>query len=292
MASLPVIPTRDGDPSPGPNHRFGDQPTGTGGFEPRVEAVQTAGGGGAGPPGPEQTLPITETFVSIQGEGKWTGVPSWFVRLAGCNLRCRWCDTPYSSWKPESTPRLMADLISEARQSGVDHAVVTGGEPMIFPQLGALTRSLCDAGMKVTIETAGTVFQNVHADLMSISPKLASSTPSEADAQASGISAEWAGIDGRHEQRRVNTDALQRLIDAHAHRQLKFVVCGEPDLIEIESLLAKLKNWQPTDILLMPEGTTPPTRKLMQWLARECIARRWHYCTRLHVDIWGTKRGT
>jgi len=244
-------------------------------------------------PAPDgEQLPITETFVSIQGEGKWTGVPSWFVRLAGCNLRCRWCDTPYSSWKPESTPRTLADLVREARESAVDHAVITGGEPLIFPQLAELARSLRDAGLRVTIETAGTVYQDLHADLMSISPKLASSTPSEIDAQARGGSADWAGPHGRHEQRRLNLDALQRLIDAHPNRQLKFVVCTEPDLIEIESLLAKLRNWQPADILLMPEGTSRPSAERMQWLARACIAHRWQYCTRLHVDIWGTKRGT
>jgi 7-carboxy-7-deazaguanine synthase len=289
MASLPVIPTREGEPTPGAG---GNAPTrlaeGAATGEPENAGVEQGGPGGWGGRG----LPITETFVSIQGEGKWTGVPSWFARLAGCNLRCRWCDTPYSSWKPESTPRTIDALVSEARQSGVDHAVVTGGEPLIFPQVSALTRSLRDAGLKVTIETAGTVFQDVHADLMSISPKLASSTPTEADALERGGSADWAGPTGRHEQRRVNLDALQRLIDAHPHRQLKFVVCGEADINEIESLLSKLSNWQPADILLMPEGTTPPTRELMQWLARECIARRWQYCTRLHVDIWGTKRGT
>ncbi len=305
MTSLPVIPTPGdpADPSAAATHRNVPGVTPSDAISAEEHANRAA----------SPQLPITETFVSIQGEGKWTGVPSWFVRFAGCNLRCRWCDTPYSSWKPESTPRLMADLVREARDSGVDHAVVTGGEPMIFPQLPQFTRALRDAGLRITIETAGTVYQDVHADLMSISPKLASSTPSEADTHARGGTADWAGPHGRHDQRRVNLDALQRLINAHPHRQLKFVVSGwpasprrvpdqpastapvatlHPDLIEIESLLAQLNNWQPADILLMPEGTTRPSAEAMQWLARECIARRWQYCTRLHVEIWGTKRGT
>src|SRR5215468_5509616 len=91
-------------------------------------------------------VPVAETFTSIQGEGKLTGTPSWFVRLSGCNLRCAWCDTPYASWRPEGSSRTLDDLVEEARANsgggGVRHAVITGGEPMIFPQLTELTRRL------------------------------------------------------------------------------------------------------------------------------------------------------
>src|SRR5256885_2235085 len=82
-------------------------------------------------------LPIAETFLSIQGEGKLAGTPSFFIRVSGCNLRCSWCDTPYASWNPEGSPRTIDSLIDEARASGARHAVLTGGEPMIFPQLAA-----------------------------------------------------------------------------------------------------------------------------------------------------------
>ena len=98
-------------------------------------------------------LPISESFVSIQGEGKLTGVPSWFVRLAGCNLRCRWCDTPYASWNPEKTVRTIDELVEEAVASGTKHAVLTGGEPMIFKELVPLSRRLADHNFHITIGT-------------------------------------------------------------------------------------------------------------------------------------------
>ncbi|MFG0315120.1 MAG: 7-carboxy-7-deazaguanine synthase QueE, partial [Phycisphaerales bacterium] len=103
------------------------------------------------------TLPISETFVSIQGEGKLTGTSSWFCRLAGCNLRCTWCDTPYASWNPEKTDRTIESLVEEAVGSGVKHAVLTGGEPMIFKGLVPLSNELAKRGLHITIETAGTV---------------------------------------------------------------------------------------------------------------------------------------
>lgn len=234
-------------------------------------------------PTPVDRLRIAESFVSIQGEGKLTGVPSWFVRLSGCNLRCVWCDTPYASWRPEGPVRTVDDLLNEASRSGVRHAVVTGGEPMIFPGTAALTQGLTAAGMHVTIETAGTVFRPVVANLMSISPKLANSTPSES------LGGEWSR---RHEERRINVAALQSLIDTHPDRQLKFVVSRREDFSEIDSILAQLRRWSPTDVLLMPEGVTTPPPELKRMVGAECIGRGWRYCHRLHIELYGNKPGT
>jgi 7-carboxy-7-deazaguanine synthase len=199
------------------------------------------------------TLPISETFTSIQGEGSLTGVPSYFVRLSGCNLRCVWCDTPYASWKPESRARSADEILSEARVSGVTHAVLTGGEPMMFEGLPALAAALRRQGMHVTIETAGTIDREIECDLISISPKLASSTPAAGDPR--DPDGTWRV---RHEQRRLNLPVLQRLLDAHPEHQLKFVVCGPADLIEIDGVLAGLRRWRPRDVMLMPEGVAPP----------------------------------
>lgn len=248
-------------------------------------------------------LPISETFVSIQGEGKLTGVPSLFIRTSGCNLRCTWCDTPYASWKPDGEQRTIDSLIDEARAAaarGVRHVVVTGGEPMMFAQTTELTRRLAapveagGAGMHITIETAGTVIppQGVTCHLMSISPKLANSTP-----PASGDSRDPLGVwSARHEERRLNIPVLQRLLDefpgsASADRQLKFVIASEADLVEIDALLAQLRGWKPADILLMPEGT-PPTAEHRDAAVKLCLARGWRYCHRLHLDLFGNVRGT
>lgn len=235
----------------------------------------------------DASLLISETFVSLQGEGKLTGVPSWFVRLSGCNLRCGWCDTPYASWDPEGGKRAIAALVEEASASGVGHAVVTGGEPMIFPGVEALCAGLAAAGMHVTIETAGTVFRDVACDLMSISPKLANSTPAAGDPRDPlGV---WRE---RHEARRLNLDALQQLIDRYSDRQLKFVVSGPGDLAEIEGLLGGLTGWVPADVQLMPEGTSVPDPGRVAWVVEACVARGWRYCHRLHVELFGDRRGT
>lgn len=229
---------------------------------------------------------IAETFASVQGEGKLTGVPSAFIRFSGCNLRCRWCDTPYASWAPEGEARGIPELIDEAA-ARARHAVITGGEPMLFDAIGPLCAGLRARGVHVTIETAGTIHRpGLACDLMSISPKLANSTPTDDPRDPAGA---WAA---RHEARRVNLPALQRLIDDYADRQLKFVVCGPGDLAEIDRVLAGLSGWAPDDVLLMPEGVRPPGPGAGDWILAACLERGWRYCRRLHIDLFGNTRGT
>lgn len=232
-------------------------------------------------------LRIAETFYSLQGEGRLAGVPSFFVRVSGCNLRCAWCDTPYASWNPEGARRSVDELVEEAARSGAKHAVLTGGEPMLFDAIGPLAAGLRERGLRITIETAGTIDRDVACDLMSISPKLASSAPREGDPR--DPDGAWRA---RHEARRLDTGVLQRLIDRFPQRQLKFVVCGPDDLAEIEGLLAKLRGWEAADVLLMPEGVVVPDAGRKAWLARACLDRGWRYCPRLHIELFGNTRGT
>lgn len=234
-------------------------------------------------------LPISETFYSIQGEGKLTGVPSFFIRVSGCNLRCGWCDTPYASWNPEGQRRSVTDLIAEARATGARHAVLTGGEPMMFDELVPLAAGLRDAGLHITIETAGTIARPVACDLMSLSPKLSNSAPRPGDPR--DPSGTWRE---RHEQRRTNLPALQALLDAHPTpgRQLKFVVSSPADLAEIDALLAQLRGWENDDVLLMPEGVTTPPPEQLSWLVDACRARRWRLSPRVHLVLFGNRRGT
>lgn len=234
---------------------------------------------------------ISETFTSIQGEGALAGIPSWFCRFSGCNLRCAWCDTPYASWAPEGTRRSVDDLVIEAAASGTRHAVITGGEPMLFEAVVPLCGRLMAAGMHVTIETAGTFDRDVPFDLMSISPKLANSTPRGDPRDPGGA---WAE---RHEARRIDLAALQSLLDragpgSGRSRQIKFVVASPGDLDEIDILLDRLAGWRPEEIFLMSEGVTAPPEDRKRFIVEACLARGWRYGHRLHIELFGDTRGT
>lgn len=231
-------------------------------------------------------LPVSETFTSIQGEGKLVGTPSFFIRLAGCNLRCSWCDTPYASWNPESELKTIDDLLAEAKASPASHIVITGGEPLIFPQITALTAALHAAGYHITIETAGTVAPDISCDLISISPKLSNSTPVDDPRDPDGS---WAK---RHDQRRLNPQAINTLLDAAPSHQLKFVVTNPADLPEIDALLTTINPISPADILLMPEGVTTPSAQQTLWIVNTCLERAWRFCPRLHIALFGNTRGT
>ncbi len=226
---------------------------------------------------------ISEIFHSIQGEGRLVGVPSVFIRVSGCNLRCTWCDTPYASWNPEGeemSPDLIARTIKRYRAS---HVVITGGEPMIFPEITELSALLGESGYHITIETAATIYHPVTCDLASISPKMANSTPFVRD---SGREA------ARHEHLRLNRDVIQRFMDNFEH-QLKFVVDAPGDLVEIEELVGSLSGVRPENVLLMPQGTTvEELRSKATWLADACMERSFRYCPRLQIELYGNTRGT
>jgi len=222
-------------------------------------------------------MKIAEIFYSLQGEGSLLGVPSVFVRSSGCNLRCSWCDTPYTSWQPEGDEIPVDEIVARVLAYPARHAVLTGGEPMIQPQLVPLSLALRKAGWHITIETAGTVDSDVACDLMSISPKLANSTPA----------GDWAI---RHENTRINLPVLRTLMARCAY-QLKFVVAAPEDMVEIRSLVATL-GADPGHVILMPEGRSPDLlRERSLWLAPICLEHGYRLSPRLHVDLWGDRRG-
>src|SRR5271165_4705456 len=168
------------------------------------------GSGSARSAGVPGRMKIAEIFYSVQGEGSLVGVPSVFVRITGCNLRCVWCDTPYTSWKPEGLETSIVSICARVEAYHAGHVVVTGGEPMMFDQVVPLTEGLRDLGLHITIETAGTVFHPVQCDLMSISPKLSNSTPQGA----------WAE---KHDRLRIQPHVLSQLMARYEY-QLKFVI--------------------------------------------------------------------
>lgn len=228
-------------------------------------------------------LRIAEVFKSVQGEGLWAGTPSVFVRLSGCNLRCVWCDTPYASWSPEGPVLSIDEIVQQAMDIKDDaaHAVVTGGEPMMFDAVVPLATRLKEKGFTITVETAGTVFQDLPCDLMSVSPKLSNSTPD----------GEWRD---RHERTRTNIDVLRRLVATYPH-QFKFVIGDEPhqDIGEIDALLSRLPPLDPARVLLMPEGTDVDTlRRRTPGIEDLAAERQWGTSPRLHIELYGNTRGT
>ena len=245
---------------------------------------------------PEDALPVNEVFHSLQGEGRLAGVPSTFVRTSGCNLRCWFCDSYHTSWEPTHGWESVDSLLETVAGYGAEHVVVTGGEPMLHDRVEDLLDELGERGYHVTVETNGTVYRDTHVDLASISPKLASSTPSEARPPAGG-DAEVGGWAERHEADRLQYDTLAALVESYTF-QLKFVVTGRGDLAEIGTLLDELRGVtsarvRDSDVLLMPEGTTrealAETRARTAELALE---HGYRYTPRLHVDLWNDAPGT
>lgn len=226
---------------------------------------------------------ISEIFCSIQGEGKLVGMPSVFIRTSGCNLRCTWCDTPYTSWSPKGEELSVDDILRRVDSFELRHVVLTGGEPLIAPGVEDLTVGLRQLGLHLTIETAATVFKPVVCDLASISPKLSNSTP-------------WDREGGKfaraHEENRIHLDTIRRLM-ALGDYQLKFVVDRAEDVNEIEGLLRQLGDHDRSNVLLMPQGiSAEELASKERWVAQTCQERGFRYCPRVHIALFGNARGT
>ena len=229
---------------------------------------------------------ISELFYSLQGEGELTGVPSVFVRTSGCNLRCTWCDTPYASWNPEGAPKTVAQLLLEIENyPSARHVVLTGGEPMIAQDIRLLAAEIRGIGRHITIETAATIAPDgIACDLASLSPKLLNSSPDPVEHPA------WRK---KHEATRWQPDVVRAWIDQYPY-QFKFVVARPEDVEELEFMLAHLNREIPRHtVLLMPEATTlEKMRQRATWLGELCKARGYRYAHRLHVELYGNRRGT
>lgn len=223
---------------------------------------------------------IAETFRSIQGEGLFAGEPSFFIRTTGCNLRCVWCDSPYTSWNPEGVFRTWVELADEADHAGVAHVVLTGGEPVLQPDIVPLSQELTRRGHLVTVETAGTVYRPVAARLASLSPKLSNATPKNE---------RWRD---RHERARLAPAAMNAWI-ASGEYQLKFVIDRADDVTDVLRWLEQYPLAAADRVWLMPQGVT--SEELAErgaWLEAECVRRGFRFCPRRHIEQFGHRRGT
>ncbi len=233
---------------------------------------------------------LAEIYCSLQGEGLLTGTPSVFVRTSGCNLRCWFCDTPYTSWHPEGEDWPVEEILAETARLGGSlalpgsrHIVITGGEPMLFAELILLCDQLRAAGWHITIETAGTLLLPVLCDLMSISPKLASSTPTP---ERGG---KWSV---RHERTRHQPEVIRRLTSDYDY-QLKFVIDTTADLDDVQTWLSEFPHVRRDRVLLMPQGTDPAAlAQIAEWLVPYCQAQGFVFCPRKHIEWYGARRGT
>lgn len=225
---------------------------------------------------------IAEVYKSTQGEGLLTGTPSVFIRASGCNLRCWYCDTPFASWMPEGVDLGVDEIIAQVDEWVCRHVVITGGEPMLFAELIPLCEELRRRGQHVTIETAGTLFLPLECDLMSVSPKFASSAPDQKNHR-------WHH---RHNETRHRPDVVRQLIDEHVY-QLKFVIDTPDDLAEVDEYLSELGPVEGDRVLLMPQGVEQPELDhRAEWLRPYCQERGYVFCPRKQIEWFGAVRGT
>lgn len=216
---------------------------------------------------------VCEVFTGLQGEGILAGTPSFFIRTAGCNLRCRWCDTPRAVLAPRGEHRSVEDLATEAAASRCRHVVVTGGEPLLQREIGELTTALRERDLHVTVETAGTVAPELECDLLSLSPKTANSDPD----------GRWRD---RHRRRRSDLRAACALLGRFPEHQLKLVVTRPSDMGQIRELLTQLPPVAPERVLLMPEGrTADDVRSKAPMVGALCLEHGFRYTPRLQLDV-------
>jgi len=226
-------------------------------------------------------MKVNEIFYSLQGEGLLAGRPSVFIRLAGCPLKCKWCDTKYA-WSDTAGDDYTIDkIIHEVERYNCLFVVITGGEPMIHDGINKLAEELKARKMHITIETAGITFiPDLPCDLMSISPKLSNSTPTEL---------EFTAI---HEDLRLDLAILTELIDNYKY-QLKFVVDSQDDLPEINQTINKLGNVDRSRVILMPQAAARDDLIAKSPMVAEmCKTTGFIFGMRLQTLLWNNQKGT
>ena len=261
--------------------------------------------------------PYCDLFVSIQGEGKYMGVPSIFVRVSGCNLRCMFknsiCDTPYSSYRPEKSSYSNDDILTVVENNPkIQHVVITGGEPLLYAKdadFKQLIKELNKRNKIITIETNGTQPMldplSYKIELYSVSPKLATSVGTPGEIHDFKLTEEMIE---KHKAERINPEVLANIALYSKDYQFKFVYSSEECVEEIKNIYKQVANYitkqdeftqkfyfnnHPNKhTMLMPEGiTNKDISTTGEEIVKVCIENGWSYTDRLHIRIFGDKRG-
>jgi 7-carboxy-7-deazaguanine synthase len=214
--------------------------------------------------GPGETLRVSEIFHSIQGESTRVGLPTTFVRLTGCPLRCIWCDTEYAFAGGEVMS--IADVQARIANLGCPNVCVTGGEPLAQKTCLPLLKALCDAGYSVSLETSGAL------DI------------GDVDARVSRIVDLKAPDSGEVEKNRwANIDVLTR------NDELKLVLASEADYQWAKRMLAEHRLSERCPVLFSPVADRLAPDRLAEWILRDRLPVRFQL--QLHKAIWGGERG-
>jgi 7-carboxy-7-deazaguanine synthase len=209
-------------------------------------------------------LKITEIFHSLQGEADTAGVPTVFVRLTGCPLRCQYCDTTYAFhggewWEADA-------IVGRVREFATRYVCVTGGEPLAQKGCTTLLTQLCDAGLRVSLETSGAM------ELGGVDPRV--------------IKVVDVKTPGSGEERRNRYGELSRL---SAHDLVKFVICDRSDYEWSREKLRTLALPTGCTVLFSPSHAQLPARELADWILEDQLPVRFQI--QLHKYLWGDVPG-
>ncbi len=208
-------------------------------------------------------LRVTEIFASIQGETSYAGLPFAFVRLTGCNLRCRYCDTTYAYDGGDEFP--LEEIVSRVTLFGIPRAMVTGGEPLLQSGTPALASAFLDLGWTVLVETNGTV------PVSSLDPR--------------AVKIMDVKCPGSGEERKTLWENFDRLT---ARDEVKFVVASEDDYRYAKDVIAKYRNGREFKVLLSPAFGLLPPERLAGWMVGDALDARFQL--QLHKLVWGPDR--
>lgn len=218
----------------------------------------------AAPAGAGLPLRITEIFHSLQGETSRVGLPTVFVRLTGCPLRCGYCDTAYAFHGGET--RSVAEVLAEVARHATRYVTVTGGEPLAQKNCLALLAALCDAGHSVSLETGGAL------DVSGVDPRVSRILDIKTPASGECARNLWSNLG-----------------HLNARDEIKFVLCGESDYEWAKRVLVERRLDSICPVLLSPSYHELPAATLAGWILRDRLPVRMQ--VQLHKQLWGEQPG-